>query len=170
MTDTRNDARTRVVPVLLGATRVALGLLWLNEGLIKYRSGFGAVDIRLVVDSAASNPRVPAFFQAFAETVLGSAPGLFGVLMPLLETSFGVILILGIFTLPVAYASIFTLMTYWLADQLVWQYPVMVLLSALVLLLPAAARRLSVGMFIERHLRRGRGVPTTSEGPRGWWL
>lgn len=140
--------RPRVAPALAGAARVALGLLWLAEGLTKYRAGFGAADIRLVVDGAAANPRVPGFFQLFTDTVLGSAPGFFGVAVPLLETLLGVALVLGVLTVPAACTSVVTLMTYWLADQLVGQYPVMVLLSAVVLLFPAAASAWSLGSVL----------------------
>jgi len=118
---------------------VALGALWLHEGILKYRAGFGAADIGFVVDGAASNPRVPGFFQAFAEAGLGAAPGLFGVLVPLLETVLGAALVLGVLTRPAAAVSVVVLASYWLADLLVWQYPVMVLLSAVVLMFPAAA-------------------------------
>jgi thiosulfate dehydrogenase [quinone] large subunit len=148
----------RVGPALAGAARVALGLLWLHEGIVKYRAGFGAADIELVVDGAAANPRVPAFFQAFTDTVLGAAPGFFGVAVPLLETLLGVALVLGVLTLPAAGASIATLMTYWLADQLVWQYPVMVLLAAAVLLFPAAASAWSLPRVLRRPTGRARVV------------
>ncbi|MFD6177763.1 MULTISPECIES: hypothetical protein [unclassified Isoptericola] len=136
------DATTtsaRVAPALAGAARVALGALWLHEGFVKYRAGFGAADIGLVVDGAASNPRVPGFFQAFADAVLGSAPGLFGAAMPLLETVLGAALLLGVLARSAAGVSVVVLASYWLADLLVWQYPVMVLLSAMVLAFPAAA-------------------------------
>jgi len=150
------DATTisaRVAPALAGAARVALGLLWLHEGFVKYRAGFGAADIGFVVDGAASNPRVPGFFQAFTDLVLGAAPGLFGVVMPLLETLLGVALVVGVLTVPAAWASVGALTTYWLADLLVWQYPVMVLLSAVVLAAPAAASAWSLGGLLASRRR-----------------
>lgn len=155
-------ARTsaRVAPALAGTARVALGLLWLHEGILKFRAGFGAADIQLVVASTASNSCVPGFFQVFTDTVLGAAPGVFGVLMPVLEVLLGVALILGVLTLRAVGASAFTLMSYWLADQLIWQYPVMVLLSAVVLLFPAAARSWSARDLFVRRLRRGSSVRT----------
>ncbi|MEU2201527.1 hypothetical protein [Isoptericola sp. NPDC019482] len=151
MSDRRPRAttwRTHAAPALAGAARVALGALWLHEGIVKYRAGFGAADIGFVVDGAASNPRVPGFFQAFTETVLGAAPGLFGALMPLLETALGVALVAGVLTVPAAAASVVALASYWLADLLVWQYPVMVLLSAVVLTFPAAARAWSLSSAV----------------------
>lgn len=132
-------ASARVAPALVGAARVALGVLWLHEGIVKYRAGFGAADIGFVVDGAANNPRVPAPFAAVVETLLGAAPGLFGALMPLLEVLLGALLVAGVLTRVAACVSVVTLMTYWLADLLVGQYPVMVLLSVVVLLFPAAA-------------------------------
>ena len=44
-------------PLLGGAVRVAVGVLWVLEGVEKYRAGFGAADILLVADGTASNPR-----------------------------------------------------------------------------------------------------------------
>jgi thiosulfate dehydrogenase [quinone] large subunit len=112
--------------------------------MTKYRAGFGRADILLVVDSAKQNPRVPVPFRFLTEHSLASAPGAFGVIVPAWETALGVALILGILTLPAACASLGTLMTYWLADQLIGQYPVMALLSATVLVFPVAAGALGV--------------------------
>lgn len=144
----------RVAAVLAAATRVAAGILWLREGLFKYQAGFGAADIQLVVGSTAGNPRVPGFYKEFTADVLGQFPDLFGVIMPLLETGLGVALILGVLTLPAACGSIATLMMYWLADQLIGQYPIMVLLSAGLLLAPIAARRFSLSRLILSAARR----------------
>lgn len=150
----------RVAPVLAGAARVALGILWLLEGITKYRAGFGAADIQLVVQSTGSNPRVPDFYAAFTDTVLGGLSGLFGWGIPLLETGLGVALILGVLTLPAACGSIALLMNYWLADQLVAQYPIMVLLSAVVLLLPAAANAYSVTAVVRHRASSRRDAST----------
>ncbi|MFE7505932.1 hypothetical protein [Promicromonospora sp. NPDC057488] len=147
--------------VLTTAARVALGLLWINEGLIKYRAGFGAADIRLVADGAAASSRVPGYFQVFAEHVLGPASGLFGVLMPLLEVGLGVALVAGVLTLPVALASVATLLSYWSADQLTESYPVMVALAVVLVAWPALASRVSVTALV----RRGRLSPA-SAAPR----
>lgn len=156
----RGTLLTWVAPVLTGAARVALGLLWLNEGLIKYRAGFGSADILLVADSASTNSRVPEFFALFAENVLGRFPEFFGSMMPLLEVGLGVALVLGVLTLPAAVASVGLLMTYWLADQLTDAYPVMVVLAALLLLWPLAARRISVTALVTRRLpASGRARP-----------
>ncbi|MFK0071960.1 DoxX family membrane protein [Arthrobacter woluwensis] len=143
-------------PLVVGAVRVVLGILWLNEGITKYRAGFGPADILLVAGSASGNSRVPEFFQWFATGVLGKAPELFGVLMPLLETGLGVALILGVLTLPAAVGSVVTLMTYWMADQLIAQYPVMVLLSLCVVLWPHGAMRFSLDALLQRIIRRRR--------------
>lgn len=131
------------VPPWLGAgvavlARIALGALWIREGLTKYHAGFGRADIRLVVDSAHQNPRVPGVFSDLLAQTLGRAPGLFGVVVPAWETALGVALVLGIVSRTSACAAIGTLMTYWLSDQLIGQYPVMVLLAAGVLVLPTA--------------------------------
>ncbi|MFI2362427.1 hypothetical protein [Promicromonospora sp. NPDC019610] len=162
-------ATTVAAPVVAGAARVALGALWINEGLIKYRAGFGAADIQLVVDSAAANSRVPAFFQTFASTVLGGAPELFGVVMPLLEVGLGVVLVAGVLTLPAALMSVVTLLTYWLADQLTASYPVMVSLAVVVVAWPFVASRISVTTLVEGAVRRrDPASPWISEPVRRW--
>lgn len=140
--------------VLTTAARVALGLLWVNEGLIKFRAGFGAADIRLVADGAAASSRVPGFFQVFAEHVLGPASELLGVVMPLLEVGLGVALILGVLTLPVALASVATLLSYWSADQLTASYPVMVALAVVLVAWPRVASRVSVAALVGRRQDR----------------
>lgn len=155
---------------LTGAARVALGALWINEGLIKYRAGFGAADIQLVVGSASANGRVPAFFQGFASDVLGGAPALFGVVMPLLEVGLGVALVIGVLTLPAALMSVLTLMTYWLADQLTGAYPVMVALAVVVAVWSLAASRWSVTTLVEAAVRRRDPAPRWLAGPVRRWL
>lgn len=121
------------VPTVL---RVVVGILWLREGIIKWHAGFGSADINLVVESTRSNDRVPGFYQAFTEHVLGSAPGVFGIAVPVLETALGVLLIAGVATRWLALVSIGELASYWLADQLIWEYPIMLLLSAAVVAWP----------------------------------
>lgn len=125
--------------LLGGGARVAVGVLWLIEGILKYRAGFGAADIELVAQSTEGNPRVPWFFEPLG-AFMGMAPGLFGVVMPALEIALGVLLVAGFLTRIAALLSIGTLMLYWSADQLIAQYPAMVVLSAVVLLVPASGR------------------------------
>ncbi|MGG7465234.1 hypothetical protein [Plantibacter sp. YIM 135347] len=160
---------TLVAPVLAGATRVALGVLWMNEGLLKFRAGFGGADILLVANSAESNSRVPEYFTAFARFAIQGAPGLFGFAMPILELGLGIALVLGALTLPSALMSVLTLTLYWSADQLIGEYPVMVVLSAIVIAVPIAASRFSVTTLVEL-LRRGRrpGVPCIPTPLRRW--
>ncbi len=124
--------------------RIVLGGLWIHEGLVKYHAGFGKADILLVVQSAQQNGRVPGFFRFFTEHVLARAPGLFGFGIPLLETGIGIVLVLGVFTLPVALISVGQLCTYWLADQLIAQYPIMIALSAAVAVFAAEASHWNV--------------------------
>lgn len=138
---------------LAAAVRVAAGVLWLLEAATKYRAGFGAADIRLVVESATGNARVPGVYQGLAEALLGGAPGLFGFAVPLVELTLGAALVLGAATIPAAAVSIATLMLYWLAEQLTGQYPVMVLLSAVVLLFPAASTVFALDRPILSRLR-----------------
>ena len=157
-------------PLLTGVARVVLGLLWINEGLIKYRAGFGAADIQLVVDSASANSRVPAFFQSFAGSVLGGSPDFFGVVMPLLEVGLGVVLVLGVLTLPATLMSVLTLMTYWLADQLTASYPVMVALAVVVATWALAASRFSVTELVEQAVRRRRPTSVWQREPVRRWL
>ncbi|WP_018177482.1 DoxX family protein [Jongsikchunia kroppenstedtii] len=137
--------------------RVALGIFWLHEGYVKYHAGFGRADILLVVNSTQSNSRVPHFYQLFTEHVLGNAPAFFGVLVPLIEVGLGVALILGVFTVPVALASVAQLCNYWFADQLITQYPIMLFLSAVVIALAPWASRYSV-MSINRVSLRWRSI------------
>lgn len=139
--------------LLGGAARVAVGVLWLLEGILKYRAGFGAADIELVARSTAGNSRTPWWFVPLGGA-MDSAAGLFGVVIPALETLLGALLLVGLMTSPVALASIGTLMLYWASDQLIAQYPVMVLLSALVLVLPSAGR-----FGVDGWWRRRRNAP-----------
>lgn len=166
----RQPVAGTLAAVVMTAARVALGVLWLNEGLIKYRAGFGAADIQLVVDGAAANSRVPGYFQVFAEHVLGAAPGLFGVLMPLLETGLGVALIAGVLTLPAALAGVLTLMTYWSADQLTASYPVMVALGVLLIVWPLVATRFSATALVVRSARSRNPRPVWADGALRRWL
>ncbi|QNA93796.1 MULTISPECIES: DoxX family membrane protein [unclassified Microbacterium] len=138
--------------VLGGGARVAVGVLWLNEGFVKYRAGFGAADIALVTGSTEENPRVPWFFAPVG-SFMQTAPGLFGVVMPALEVALGLLLVAGLLTRIAAFVSIGTLMLYWSADQLIAAYPAMVVLCAVVLLLPAAGR-----FGVDGWLRRRRRV------------
>ena len=143
----------RVAPTLFGSARVVAGILWLHEGLFKYRAGFGAADIRLVAHSAGDT-RVPAVFATFAEKVLGRYPEAFGALMPAVECALGIALILGVATRLTALAAAVALATYWAADQLIGQYPLMAILSATVLAGYPAAQRYSLTTMIRS--RRGR--------------
>jgi thiosulfate dehydrogenase [quinone] large subunit len=148
------------VSVVAGIARVALGGLWLKEGLLKYHAHFGAPDIGLVVSSAASNTRVSPLFRWFTTHVLGSWPTLFGGVVPLLETSLGLALILGVLPKLAAFGSALQLCFYWSADQLVAQYPLMAALSAVVLVLGTVSHPLSI-LSLTRTARR-RVVPHAS--------
>ncbi|QHC60531.1 DoxX family membrane protein [Rathayibacter sp. VKM Ac-2760] len=151
--------------------RVVLGALWINEGVIKLRAGFGGADILLVADGAAANPRVPEYFQVFASTILHGQAGLFGVVTPLVEVGLGVALVAGILTAPAALASLATLLMYWSSDQLVEEYPVMALLSGLVLAFAASCSRIGATGALIRLLRaRHSAVVAVLERPglRRW--
>lgn len=115
--------------------------------------------------------RVPTASKDFATTVLKGAPGLFGWGVPLLKTASGPALIVGLLTLPAALGSIFTLMSYWYADELIVQYPIMVMLSALVVLVAGSANRLSISALITSRLAQRR--PATGSllsGPLRRWV
>lgn len=122
-----------------GAARVAAGVLWLMEGVFKIGAHFGSADIGLVVMSASSNTRVPWYYDPLG-AFMTAAPGLFGFVVPALEITLGVLLILGIFTRLTAFASIGNLGLYWTTDQLTPQFPVMLVLSAVVLGLTLSGR------------------------------
>lgn len=128
-----------VAPLIGGAARVGVGVLWVLEGVVKYRAGFGGADILLVAEGTASNSRTPWWFAPVSAS-MQALPDLFGVIIPALEILLGLALIAGIVTRLAALGSIATLMLYWGSDQLIAQYPVMVVLSALVLTIPGSAR------------------------------
>lgn len=159
-TAARTDSVTSVragrrlgIPAVAGAlARVAAGALWLGEGTLKYRAGFGSADILLVAQGSSGNSRVPFYFRPLG-AFMQAAPGLFGFAIPALEVVLGVLLVLGlgrVLTALTALGSIATLMLYWSSDQLIAQYPVMVLLSAVVLALPQSGR-LGVAWLWERR-------------------
>jgi len=156
--------------IIFGAARVGLGVLWLHEGLFKYGAHFGRADILLVADSAKSNGRVPDYFAAFADAALHGWPGLFGFVIPLLETALGVALIAGVLSLPAAVASLLTLMTYWSSDQLIAQYPIMGALSAVVIAWPLLSARFSATSVIVSALERKQRAARLIGGPARSWL
>ena len=153
--------RSLAVSALAGIARVALGVLWLREGLLKYHAHFGGPDIGLVVSSASSNTRVSPEFRWFTTHILGSWPSLFGGVVPLLETALGVALILGIVPRLAAFGSALQLCFYWSADQLVAQYPLMAALSAVVLVLGTVAHPLSIFGLARAARRRALPRPGT---------
>ena len=140
---------------VLGAARVALGILWLHEGFVKLHAGFGRADILLVANGAGNNTRVPGYFKFFAEHLLRPAAGLAGHVVPFVELGLGVALVLGILTLPVALGSMLNLLTYWCSDQLVGQYPIMGALSAVLLIWSKPAARFSVPQWIRSRQDEG---------------
>nr|WP_281392193.1 DoxX family membrane protein [Brachybacterium halotolerans] len=121
--------------------RLVLAALWLVEGAVKVHAGFGAADIGLVVDGARSNARVPEVFALFAEHVMAPLAGVFGIGIPVLELALGAGLALGWGRRLLALASSATLALYWMSDQLVVQYPAMMLLGAVVLCLARGPAR-----------------------------
>lgn len=140
---------------LLGAARVALGVLWLHEGFVKFHAGFGRADILLVANGAQSNSRIPGYFQFFAEHLLRPTADLAGLVVPIVEVGLGVALILGVFTLPVALGSLLNLMTYWCSDQLVGQYPIMGALSGVLLAWSVQASRFSLPEWVRSRREEG---------------
>lgn len=156
--------------IFLGAARVALGVLWLHEGFFKYSAHFGRADILLVADGAKSNHRVPEYFGVIAQHLLGNWPSLFGVAIPLLETALGVVLVIGVLSLPAALASLLTLLTYWSSDQLIAQYPIMGSLSAIVIAWPVWAARLSTTALVVATLDRKHVAAPLISGPLRRWL
>ena len=166
----RDKPASLVASTIFGAARVVLGILWLHEGIFKYTAHFGRADILLIVGSAKSNSRVPEYVGAFAGAVLGSWPGLFGFVIPLLETVLGLALVIGVLSLPAALASLLTLMTYWSSDQLIAQYPIMGILSAIVIAWPGWAARLSATSLLVAALGRYQLAESLISGPARRWL
>ena len=155
-----SSPRALAVSAVAGIARIALGILWLREGLLKYHAHFGASDIGLVVSSAASNSRVSPLFRWFTTHILGSSPTLFGLVVPFVETALGVALILGILPRLAALVSALQLCFYWSADQLVAQYPVMAALSALLLILGAVTHPISLGSAVAALRQRSARRPS----------
>ncbi|MFJ3959176.1 hypothetical protein [Arthrobacter sp. NPDC090010] len=137
------------------AVRIAVGVLWLGEARTKFASGFGAADIGLVVQSTAGNSRVPSWYAELLAHTIGATPALAGIAVPCTEALLGVLLCAGFLSRWTGAASLLVLASYWLSDQLIVQYPVMLGLGAVVLLFPAAAGRLSVTALVRWW--RGRG-------------
>src|SRR5271156_3259958 len=156
--------------IIFGEGGLALGILWLHEGIFKYTAHFGRADILLVVNSAKSNSRVPEYFGVVAQHLLGKWPSLFGFGIPLLETGLGVALVIGVLSLPAALASLLTLMTYWSSDQLIAQYPIMGFLSAIVIAWPMWAARLSTTALVVAILDRKQIAAPLISGPLRHWL
>ena len=162
--------------VAFGAARIALGALWLHEGLFKYAAHFGRSDILLVVTSVDGNTRVDPHFKAFVDFALHGWPGLFGFLVPLLETTLGVALILGVLTLPAAIVSLLNLMNYWSADQLIAQYPIIGVLSVVVIAFAGYATLFSttsLAVFMAKRKQVSRVATLAiwpSDGPLRRWL
>nr|WP_068525364.1 hypothetical protein [Tsukamurella tyrosinosolvens]KZL95728.1 hypothetical protein AXX05_21495 [Tsukamurella tyrosinosolvens] len=151
-------AAARAATVAVVAHRDGLGAAWLHEGYVKYHAGFGRSDILLVVGSATGNPRVPGAFAWFATEVMGRFATVFGVVVPLTEVALGVAALLGLLPRATAFVATGLLGFYWAADQLVVQYPVMVVLAATVLAGGELARRWSPATALRGRLRgRGRG-------------
>jgi len=153
----RRTGVLRTAEVVGALARVAAGVLWLGEGVLKYRAGFGSADILLVAQGTTGNSRVPFFFRPLG-ALMQAAPGLFGFAIPALEVALGILLVLGlgrVLTTITALGSVATLMLYWSSDQLIAQYPLLTLLSAIVLALPWSGR-LGVAWLWAR--RRGWGM------------
>lgn len=161
---------TLIAAALAGAIRVTLGVLWLHEGTLKYRAHFGAADILLVANSAKSNSRVPGYFKSFSDFTLAEWPHFFGFAMPLLETALGVVLVVGVFSLPASLMSVFTLMTYWSADQLITEYPIMAALSTVVIAWPLLASHFSATTLAEEAVGRKRPNTVVFQEPFRRWL
>lgn len=148
----RPSAAARWAAWPLTIARVVLGGLWIAEALIKFRAGFGAADMLLVVDSVTGNSRTPVPMKWFAADVIEPLAGLFGVLIPWLEAGLGVLLILGLGTVLVLAGALGTLLMYWSSDQLTPSYPLMAALGALLLLFTHAADRIGLdGLLRRRH-------------------
>ncbi len=147
--------------------RTVLGALWLHEAWVKYHAGFGAADIRLVTSSIAANPRVPDVYRVLGDHLVAPNAGVLGVAVPLLEATLGVLLICGIGTTAAAAVSALTLTVYWQADQLIWEYPPMMVLSVLtVLARPAASAWSLPALFARRGIRRRRNpAPPVPDPP-----
>lgn len=151
--------------ILFVATRIGLGALWIHEGYVKFHAHFGSADILLVVAGAGPNSRVPGYFQAIADNLLRPAAGLAGVLTPLTEVGLGVALIVGLFSVPVAIGSAILLATYWSSDQLIAQYPIMIVLSVAVVAGHAYVDRWSVNPRVRGLVRKL--VPSAGQASEG---
>lgn len=123
-----------------------------------------------MANSAKSNSRVPGYFKSFSDVTLAEWPHFFGFAMPLLETALGVALVLGVFSLPASFMSAFTLLTYWSADQLITEYPIMLALSTVVVAWPLMASHFSATTLAERVVGRKRPDVVVFREPFRRWL
>lgn len=148
----RAGLAARATVVAATVARAVLGGFWLHEAFLKFTAHFGGADIGLVVDSAATNPRVSDLVAEAARQVLSPTEATWGVVVPLWEATLGVLLILGVLPRLLPAAAGVTLATYWSTDQLVWQYPVMAALAVIA----AAVPGLGIGALVRRCTRRRR--------------
>jgi thiosulfate dehydrogenase [quinone] large subunit len=78
--------------------------------------------------------------------------------------------VIGRLSLPAALVSLLTLMTYWSSDQLIAQYPIMGILSAVVIVWLGWATRLSVTSLVMVVLKRKQLAAELISGPLRPWL
>jgi thiosulfate dehydrogenase [quinone] large subunit len=82
----------------------------------------------------------------------------------------GLLLILGVLTLPAAMVSLLTLMTYWSSNQLIVQYPIKGALSVVVIAWPLLAARFSATSLFVSILQRRQQAGVLTGGPVRRWL
>lgn len=153
--------RTLPLEVVGALARIGLGLLWIGEGVIKLRAGFGASDILLVADGADGS-RAASAAVPIADLLMRPLAGLLGPLIPFLEVGLGLVLVLGVLVVPAAVVAAGVVGTYWAMDLLTVAYPAMVVLTALVLATAAHQGATSPArLFVARRRRRaGEGTGT----------
>ncbi|MGJ6980694.1 hypothetical protein ACSDQ9_09230 [Aestuariimicrobium soli] len=147
----RVPALARVAGVAAVAARLTLGVLWVLEGITKYRAHFGAADIGFLVSGSETNERIPGYFEWLAHAVMSPLRVPLGFAMPAVEVALGLALILGVLPLAAALASIALLATYWSGDLLIAQYPVMLLLSAGMVMAPKVSGRWGITSLWRRR-------------------
>lgn len=146
--------RNLLLEVVAALSRIGLGLLWIGEGVIKLRAGFGASDILLVADGAEGS-RAASVAVPIADLLMRPLAGLLGPLIPFLEVGLGVVLVLGVLVLPAALSAAAVAGTYWAMDLLTVAYPAMVVLIALVLATAVHQRVASLPGLIAARRRDG---------------
>lgn len=149
-------SRTGGAQVALAILRIGLGCLFIwvfFENLVKglySPSGYSGL-INYYVEKGHA-PQLLKSIMAF----MASHAGVAGPMQGLTEITFGVLLLLGLLTRPIALAAFFFLSTLWIAELgTAWMWELLMpMIVALVLAIGAAGRKWGIDAFLARRYPR----------------